>query len=299
MQVETKVCSKCKRELPATIDYFYKQEKNKDGLRSNCKSCDKEYHEKNKVRITKRAKEHYENNKKRINSENKKYREENRDKIITQRAKNYEVNKDKILAQNRKWCDNNKEQKTTYNKKWREEHRNEKCVYDKEYYEKNKEVVKKNAAEYRDANNEKIIESKRTYYQNNRQNIIKQNSLYHKDNKEKYIIIGQKRRAKKRQLPSTLTIQQWACIKQHFNNQCAYCGKGAPLDQEHFIPLTKNGEYALTNIIPACRNCNCSKRTQEFFYWYPRQPFYSKSREQKILTYLGYKNGIQQLSILS
>lgn len=41
--IKTKICTKCKRELPATIDYFHRQCQNKSGLRSWCKECRSEY----------------------------------------------------------------------------------------------------------------------------------------------------------------------------------------------------------------------------------------------------------------
>jgi hypothetical protein len=52
------------------------------------------------------------------------------------------------------------------------------------------------------------------------------------------------------------------------------------------------------NIIPSCMKCNISKNNSDFFIWYPKQPSYSKSREKKILKYLGYKDKIQQLSLI-
>lgn len=35
----TKVCSKCKQELPLTTEYFHKRKLDKDGFRSICKTC--------------------------------------------------------------------------------------------------------------------------------------------------------------------------------------------------------------------------------------------------------------------
>lgn len=38
--METKrVCSKCRRELPATTEYFHKNKYGKQGLQSVCKEC--------------------------------------------------------------------------------------------------------------------------------------------------------------------------------------------------------------------------------------------------------------------
>lgn len=36
---KTKKCSKCNTEFPATLEYFYKQQAGKYGLRADCKEC--------------------------------------------------------------------------------------------------------------------------------------------------------------------------------------------------------------------------------------------------------------------
>ena len=45
-------------------------------------------------------------------------------------------------------------------------------------------------------------------------------------------------------------------------NLCAYCGKALPLHRDHKIPLTRGGANDITNIVPACRSCNCRKGTR-------------------------------------
>ena len=40
---ETKICLVCNEEYLATTEYFYKDKKGKDGLRSNCKLCQRQY----------------------------------------------------------------------------------------------------------------------------------------------------------------------------------------------------------------------------------------------------------------
>jgi hypothetical protein len=117
-------------------------------------------------------------------------------------------------------------------------------------------------------------------------------------------ISDQKREARKKQLPRTLTKSQWEECKNHFRDDkkilhCAYCDKiirHASL--EHFIPLSHGGWLVKNNVLPICINCNSSKNDRDFFDWYPKKPFYSPQREQKILDYLGYKDGVQQLSII-
>ena len=117
------------------------------------------------------------------------------------------------------------------------------------------------------------------------------------NNIERVRIYRQRRRAKKRDLPYTLTIEQWEAITLHFNHRCAYCGKSEELTQDHFVAMSRNGEYTHNNIVPACKRCNFSKNDTSFFCWYPRQVFYSKKREAKILKFLHYQNGTQQLSL--
>ena len=110
-------------------------------------------------------------------------------------------------------------------------------------------------------------------------------------------IARQKNKASKFNLPATFTCTQWDEAKFYFDNKCAYCNKELPLEQDHFIALTQGGGYSQNNIIPTCRKCNSSKYTSDPFIWYPKQLFYSKSRETKILKYLGYKDQYQQLSV--
>lgn len=38
--LKSKVCSKCKEELPATVEFYRDDSRNKDGLQSRCRSCE-------------------------------------------------------------------------------------------------------------------------------------------------------------------------------------------------------------------------------------------------------------------
>lgn len=78
--METKVCTKCGKEYPATTEFFYKKSKDKDLLLWECKSCNKTT-----------CKKYREENKDIIYHKRKKYREENREKI----KKHLESTKDK------------------------------------------------------------------------------------------------------------------------------------------------------------------------------------------------------------
>ncbi len=132
-------------------------------------------------------------------------------------------------------------------------------------------------------------ESVRRAYRANNKEKIKQTKIRFLHNNKDYVrIYAQKRRAKKKKLPSTLTPEQWEQIQKYFDYKCAYCRNkpNETLEQDHFIPVTKNGGYTNCNIIPSCRSCNASKSNKDFKTWFKYQDFYNKKQEQKILNYI-------------
>lgn len=262
--MKTKICTKCKKEFPATEEYFHKCKKGKFGLKSVCKGC------RNKDRHLR-----YENNKEKVIEQCKLYRQENKTKIAEHKKQYFKENKTWLLAHTKIYKNNNKEIIKEKNKRYREE---------------NKKLILIRCKIYRMNNKDKIHK----YYQENKDKI----SDYKRRNRDKYTAIEQRRRARKKELPSTLTPEQWENIKTVFNNTCAYCGSKSKLDQEHFVPVSKGGEYTHNNIIPACRRCNSSKNNSDFFGWYHQQKFYSKIRENKILKFLNYYKNKQQLKFI-
>lgn len=72
--METKICSKCGRELPVIA--FTKDKKKKDGLRSSCKECNRQYYEEHKKEICKRNKQYQKEHKEEKGKYNKQYYEQ-------------------------------------------------------------------------------------------------------------------------------------------------------------------------------------------------------------------------------
>jgi hypothetical protein len=165
--------------------------------------------------------------------------------------------------------------------------------YNKRYREKNPEKVKETNRKYKQ-NHKETIER---YRKKNYEKIKETMRLYRKSHPEKCREIRQRKSARKRNLPANYTDKQWTSTVAYFSSKCAYCEKEGSLTQDHFIPLSKGGEYTLNNIVPACLSCNSGKQAKDFFEWYPKQATYSKKREQKILKYLNYHKGVQQLMI--
>jgi 5-methylcytosine-specific restriction endonuclease McrA len=248
--METKICKKCKREFPATTDFFGREKKRKDGLKSQCKEC-----------IAAQKREYWGKNKEKLYKQQLTYKKLNRAfksdvyfKIKESKKEYYSKNRDKILEWSKNYYSKYKEQ---YIKRYKGKYRNK-------YKEKSKEY----------------------------------NHKWRQKNKEKIRIYKIKRENKKINLPSNLTSEQWEKINKSFNNCCAYCGKSGKMTVEHFIPISKGGEFTINNILPVCLSCNSSKKDRDFKKWYKLQEFYSLEREKNIYRYLGYKKDKQQLKLI-
>lgn len=83
--MEFKKCVKCKKEFPATTEFFYSKKVGEDYLRSRCKECSKLI-----------SKKHYKNNIEKELERSKKYRENNREKFLQYAKKHYKNNREKI-----------------------------------------------------------------------------------------------------------------------------------------------------------------------------------------------------------
>jgi len=289
---ETKICIKCGEELANTM--FNKAKQNKDGLINTCRSCES-------IKNKQWRKDHKEYK----NRQDKLYRESHKEECAEYLKKYNIENKEKHKENGKRWREENKEYKAIKDKEYRaknivareayeQKYRNNNKEKLRQYRDANKEIIRVRMVEYREINRKKLTDNR----QKNKTTLAKNRKAWAKLNPEKIRSYRQIRRSLQNDLPATLTINEWKIIKKIFNNKCAYCGKEKPLTQEHFVPLSKGGEYTNNNIIPVCSNCNSSKNNREFSKWYPMFKYYSKKREKAILTYLGYENEMQQLKIM-
>lgn len=198
----------------------------------------------------------------------------------------------------KKYYQENKEAIIKHNSEYRKANWDSFTKTKKAYEERNKELLAEKKRKYYQENKEVINQKKREHYFKNKERYAKYYLEYARKNRDKCKLKRHRREARIKSLPSTLTVKQWEQAKRHFNHSCAYCGEKSELQQEHFIPLVKGGEYTHNNILPSCQSCNCSKNDRNFFEWYPKQPYFSKKRESKILKFLNYKGDEQQLALL-
>ncbi len=92
---------------------------------------------------------------------------------------------------------------------------------------------------------------------------------------------AQRRLAQKRNLPATLTVNEWQFALDYFGHTCAVCGRPADfwtiLAADHWTPVSKGGGTTARNIVPLCHArkgippgepcCNNSKGNKDPEVW--------------------------------
>lgn len=72
-------------------------------------------------------------------------------------------------------------------------------------------------------------------------------------------VAAQRSRARVRDLPATLTLDEWTRTVADFAGLCAYC-KESPVEVlEHFVPVHRGGGTTPGNCLPACKDCDDRK----------------------------------------
>ena len=264
--METKICSRCQGKCELSM--FSAAKRYKDKLNPWCRKCVKEY-----------AVEYRVNNNDKVSEYGKNYRANNKEKI-------------------KLYSDRRKEERKEYDRIYFLKNKERLTERNKQYREENGDRTREQKKLYRSINKDKLYEHKKVYVSTHKEQVARTSKKFRKNNTEYYRMHCNNRRARKRKLPHTLTVEQWGQVKERFNGKCAYCEKEKDLTQEHFVPIAKGGEYTHNNIIPACQSCNSSKGNRDFFEWYPKFRHYIKKREKFILDYLGYKNKVQQLALM-
>ena len=88
-----------------------------------------------------------------------------------------------------------------------------------------------------------------------------------------------------------ITKKQWLECMKFFGFKCAY--SGITLSKEtrsldHIIPISKEGEHEIWNLVPMYKPYNSSKRTQDLLTWYLEQEYFSEERLDKIYKWQEY-----------
>ena len=98
-----------------------------------------------------------------------------------------------------------------------------------------------------------------------------------------------------------LSVNDWKAVLDYFNHKCAYCGSKEDLEQEHIVPVSDGGTYAIGNIVPACRKCNASKGNKNLDDWYRNSGVFDSERLEKLYEYRRKTNvnGLRKTNVSS
>jgi 5-methylcytosine-specific restriction endonuclease McrA len=199
----------------------------------------------------------------------------NRDKITIRNKKWASAHKDKMNDIKRKWAINNPEKIKESKKKWYVANREKSLDYIKNYHKEHPEKCREAVHKYNIANKEKIKEREKKYRLANPERVKENYRKYRKAHIFRVREEKRNRSMRERNAPGDgITDIQEKQLYEEYNYICAYCNKIKSVSEltiDHIIPLNKGGSHDISNVVPACKSCNCSKQDKSLlFYMYYR-----------------------------
>lgn len=167
-------------------------------------------------------------------------------------------NKERIAAYKKRWNIDHPGYQDTYNRRYRAVNLEELRAYDKT---RNAEPERRDYKRLLEkqrywSNPESYRARNRSYYLKNHARLRAYGRDYRRRRPEVDRVGGQRKRARKRTLPATMTTSHFELALAYFDYRCAVCGKSADfwtlLAQDHWIPLSKGGATTPQNIVPLC-----------------------------------------------
>jgi 5-methylcytosine-specific restriction endonuclease McrA len=265
-----RICTSCKRELPATLEYFNAAKKvKKDGLQSTCKEC------KGGTFGVKQLNKVYESVK------GYKYCVKCKQQLPANEEYFFKGNGYLGLHDNCKKCEGHEYGIHAVNMVYKAKEGYNYCNMC------HKELP---------ATTDYFVSSKGKH--KGLVSICKDCMKTDQFRKKSYIHLN-RRKTRKQNCIATLTSDEFEECLAYFDFKDAYTGLPMEIiSQDHVIPLSKGGGYVKQNIIPCEKSINSSKNNSDMETWYRQQPFFDEGRLQKIYDWIGMKDDVQQLSIL-
>ena len=164
---------------------------------------------------------------------------------------------------------------------------------DKKYREANKERIAECNKKYRETHMEYDKKRKKEYYNKNKKHELERTRRWRQTPEGQINETNRRarRRMKEQAQGNGITGEQWLECMKFFGFKCAY--SGITLSKEtrsldHIIPINKEGEHEIWNLVPMYKHYNSSKRTQDFLTWYQEQEYFSEERLAKIYEWQEY-----------
>lgn len=172
------------------------------------------------------------------------------------------------------------------NRRWRQENPEARREQDRRYYQAHPEVVSERNRRRYLANLEAARERSCSYYYANLEAQRERRRSWRQNNPEVVREIRRRHNARKRAANRVAPIPLTLTTKQHifalWDERCAYCDANGATTVDHVVPLIHGGLDEPSNVVPACRSCNCKKNASPMEKWYRRQSFFCEARLSKI-----------------
>jgi len=144
-------------------------------------------------------------------------------------------------------------------------------AYGREWMKRNPEKARQAMRRWRARNPELRRERNRQYKRaaqlRDAAKLNAQKAAYHAAHPEYKRAKDHAYRARSQAAVGRFTAREWRELQERHGNVCAYCGRPAPLEADHRVPLARGGTSFIENVLPACRSCNGRKHrmTEEEF----------------------------------
>lgn len=184
-----KICRQCRKEKPATKEYFNNRKRSADGIASHCKECvfgqRQKYRQENRDEIKQKKKTYYTQNKEDILQDRKRRYWTDPDKHRAVNRQRYILGRDKMLAYAEKYRNENRPRIQASQRAYYRRNRQSRLAANREYRTKHSERLREQNKRWREANRAKISEKGRQYRSENQDKILAYLKNYRAANPEK------------------------------------------------------------------------------------------------------------------
>jgi hypothetical protein len=203
------------------------------------------------------------------------WREANPEKAHENRRAYYDANRETALERSRAWAEANPERTRERKREWQQN---------------NAERARETQRAWAQENLELVRERSRIWGKANPERARKNSTKWRKANPEYNRIKSSRRRAKKKSLLDTFTIQEWFACLEYFHHCCAACGcqlrdlfGEIEANADHWIPIASPDCLGTVkeNMICLCNRCNSSKSAKDPEQWLTER--FGKKKAKEIL----------------
>lgn len=203
----------------------------------------------------------------------KRWRDRNRE-VCKERSrksasKYYHKNRAKCAEKAAKFRATHKDEKSIYNAEYRAAHKADYDSYMKEWKAKNKDALTARRKANYEANRDAFLTEKREYYIKNRDTIRAKKKTNREPSRRNEDI----RRARKAgaTVGDLRLIAEW---EKRWRRKplvrCYWCRsdiKPAVATRDHIVPLARDGEHSVANLVVSCGSCNSKKHARPLDKW--------------------------------